>query len=39
VPALAEDTSLDTTISEPSKAPTKVEMLLFGLERSRAQFA
>ncbi|MDT4960093.1 MAG: hypothetical protein QOD31_3892 [Pseudonocardiales bacterium] len=36
---MTEDTVLDTTISEPSMMPDEVEMLLFALERSRAQFA
>jgi hypothetical protein len=36
---MAEDNSLDTTIREPSLVPDEVEMLLFALERSRAQFA
>jgi uncharacterized damage-inducible protein DinB len=36
---MAEDKSLDTTIREPSLVPDEVEMLLFALERSRAQFA
>ena len=31
--------SLDTSIDEPSRQPGEVEMLLFALERSRAQFA
>ncbi|MCW2907870.1 MAG: hypothetical protein JWL68_2659 [Actinomycetia bacterium] len=39
VPAMAEDNSLDTTIREPSLDADEVEMLLFALERSRAQFA
>lgn len=33
------DTTLDASIAEPSIAPDEVEMLLFALERSRAQFA
>ncbi len=33
------DTSLDTSIDEPSRAPDEVEMLLFALARSRATFA
>ena len=36
---MADDTSLDTSIREPSATPDEVEMLLFALERSRAQFA
>jgi hypothetical protein len=36
---MAEDNSLDTTIREPSLDADEVEMLLFALERSRAQFA
>jgi len=36
---MAEDTVLDTTIHEPSMTAGEVEMLLFALERSRAQFA
>jgi hypothetical protein len=32
-------TTLDTTIHEPSMTAGEVEMLLFALERSRAQFA
>lgn len=43
VPVMAEDTSgdtcLDTSIHEPSVTADEVEMLLFALERSRAQFA
>jgi hypothetical protein len=34
-----EDDVLDTTIHEPSMTAGEVEMLLFALERSRAQFA
>ncbi|MET0998597.1 MAG: DinB family protein [Marmoricola sp.] len=34
-----ESISLDTSIAEPSITPDEVEMLLFALERSRAQFA
>src|SRR6266542_6881186 len=37
--SMAEDTVLDTTIHEPSMTAGEVEMLLFALERSRAQFA
>jgi hypothetical protein len=33
------DASLDTSIAEPPLAVDEVEMLLFALERSRAQFA
>lgn len=36
---MTDDTVLDTTIREPSRAPGEVEMLLFALDRSRAQFA
>jgi hypothetical protein len=36
---MADDNSLDTSIREPSTTPDEVEMLLFALERSRAQFA
>ena len=36
---MTEDTVLDTTIAEPSMTAGEVEMLLFALERSRAQFA
>jgi hypothetical protein len=43
VPLMTQDTSqqtvLDTSIEEPSMTPDEVEMLLFALERSRAQFA
>lgn len=39
VPAMAEDKTLDTSIREPSATADEVEMLLFALERSRAQFA
>ena len=34
-----EKTTLDTTINEPSMTAGEVEMLLFGLDRSRATFA
>jgi hypothetical protein len=34
-----DDTVLDTSITEPSATAGEVEMLLFALERSRAQFA
>ena len=37
--AMTEDNALDTTIHEPSMTAGEVEMLLFALERSRAQFA
>ena len=37
--SMAEDNVLDTTITEPPDLPNEVEMLLFNLERSRAQFA
>jgi Protein of unknown function (DUF664) len=33
------DTTLDTTFQEPSMTAGEVEMLVFALERSRAQFA
>jgi len=36
---MTEDTVLDTTVREPSITADEVEMLLFALERSRAQFA
>jgi hypothetical protein len=36
---MTEDTLLDTTIAEPSMTAGEVEVLLFALERSRAQFA
>jgi hypothetical protein len=36
---MIEDIVLDTTIHEPSMAAGEVEMLLFALDRSRAQFA
>jgi hypothetical protein len=36
---MIEDTALETTIHEPSMAAGEAEMLLFALERSRAQFA
>jgi len=36
---MTEGTVLDTTIHEPSTTAGEVEMLLFALERSRAQFA
>jgi Protein of unknown function (DUF664) len=36
---MTEGTELDTTIHEPSLTPGEVEMLLFALDRSRAQFA
>jgi hypothetical protein len=32
-------TDLDTSITEPSRRPGEIEMLLFALNRSRAQFA
>ena len=34
-----QQTTLDTHIDEPSLTPDEVEMLLFALDRSRAQFA
>lgn len=36
---MTEDTALDTTIRSPSMTAGEVEMLLFALDRSRAQFA
>jgi Protein of unknown function (DUF664) len=36
---MTEDTALDTTICSPSMTAGEVEMLLFALDRSRAQFA
>jgi hypothetical protein len=36
---LTEDTVLDTTIHEPSMTAGEVDMLLFAIDRSRAQFA
>jgi hypothetical protein len=36
---MSENTLLDTTIREPSLTADEAEMLLFALERSRAQFA
>lgn len=36
---MTQDNSLDTHIDEPSLTADEVEMLLFALERSRAQFA
>jgi hypothetical protein len=36
---MTDDIQLDTTIAEPSMTAGEVEMLLFALERSRAQFA
>ncbi len=35
----SQNLRLDTSIAEPSITPDEVEMLLFALERSRAQFA
>src|SRR5664280_1387483 len=37
--AMTNDTVLDTTITEPSMTAGEVEMMLFALDRSRAQFA
>jgi hypothetical protein len=37
--SMTDDTTLDTTIHEPSMTAGEVEMLLFALDRSRAQFA
>jgi hypothetical protein len=39
LPAMTEENVLDTTIAEPSTTAGEVEMLLFALDRSRAQFA
>jgi hypothetical protein len=36
---MTEDSVLDTTIQEPSMTAGEVDMLLFALDRSRAQFA
>lgn len=36
---MTEDNALDPTINEPSMTAGEVEMLLFALDRSRAQFA
>ena len=36
---MAEDNVLDTTMREPSMTAGEAEMLLFALDRSRAQFA
>ena len=36
---MADNTALNTTINEPSMTAGEVEMLLFVLDRSRAQFA
>lgn len=36
---MTDDTALDTTIREPSATAGEVEMLLFAVDRSRAQFA
>lgn len=36
---MTNDTALDTSITEPSMTAGEVEMLLFALDRSRAQFA
>lgn len=36
---MTDDTVLDTKIAEPSMTAGEVEMLLFALDRSRAQFA
>lgn len=36
---MPQDTALDTTIHEPSMTAGEAEMLLFALDRSRAQFA
>jgi hypothetical protein len=39
MPGMTENIALDTTIREPSMTAGEVEMLLFALDRSRAQFA
>jgi hypothetical protein len=39
VQSMTEDTLPDTTIREPSMTGSEVDMLLFALDRSRAQFA
>ena len=43
VPAMTDNTTLtstlDTTISEPSMTASEIEIVLFAIERSRAQFA
>lgn len=39
VPVMVENTSLDTTLTEPASDAGESDMLLFALERSRAQFA
>ena len=39
VPLMTEHTALETTIHEPSMTASEAEMLLFALDRSRAQFA
>ncbi|HYN71837.1 MAG TPA: DUF664 domain-containing protein [Nakamurella sp.] len=36
---MTNDTVLDTSIAEPSMTAGEVEMLIFALDRSRAQFA
>jgi hypothetical protein len=36
---MTEDTALDTTIKEPPLMGSELDLLLFALERSRAQFA
>jgi hypothetical protein len=36
---MTEDTAVDTTITEPSMTAGEVDMVLFALQRSRAQFA
>jgi len=36
---MTNDTALNTSVSEPSMAAGEVEMLIFALDRSRAQFA
>ena len=37
--SMTDDPTLDTTIHEPSMTAGEVDMLLFALDRSRAQFA
>lgn len=39
VPGMTNNTVLDTTFSEPSMTASEIEMVLFAIERSRAQFA
>lgn len=39
VPDMTNDITVETTISEPELTAGEAEMLLFALNRSRAQFA